>query len=187
MSSPAANFRPMMKNAFHFRKSTLGTLSLILLLITGMFSLLFWGTVAIGDKPWRETVRLFYEYNGSLGATMIAILALGIAAETLTQKMLSDDRDAFYARVQWAIDLTLDDNPARQTAGWYFLQPLAESGLRMSEDEHFANAVAGYNERYNPEATRHSRLNLRPADEDNKRSNELSEAEYTEPQKGDAQ
>lgn len=128
---------------------------LVLLLSIGLFFLIaimiiFWLMIAVGDMPWREAAFQLSNYRGSLFGTFIAAFAVGGTLLTFAQKRDSDDRAAYYERVQWAIDHTLATDPAEQAVGWYFLGAMVESRLADVEDEHFKKSVIDYNRKFNP-------------------------------------
>ncbi|MGO2426766.1 MAG: hypothetical protein ACTH7R_10520, partial [Corynebacterium flavescens] len=104
-------------------------LAILVALLFVVLGLVLGALVVIADKDWPDAAQLLYNYKGSLAAVGLGTLALGLAAKTLTQKTISDERNAYYDRVQWAIEMTLDENPVKQSAGWHFLEPMLNSGL----------------------------------------------------------
>ncbi|KAA8744827.1 hypothetical protein CJ203_02325 [Corynebacterium tuscaniense] len=125
-------------------------IAFLLLLFTILLLLIHWALVGIWGKPWKESLAVIFSYRGAIPAAAAAIVTLGIATKSLTQKSNSDDRSAYYERVRWAIEMTLAEDPAQQNAGWHFLTPMLESGLKSSEDIGFALAILEYDKKFNP-------------------------------------
>ncbi|PFG27947.1 Uncharacterised protein [Corynebacterium renale] len=93
---------------------------------------------------WAATTHTWLDYQGSLPTSLTGLLALILALSTLNQRTRSDDRAAYYDRAQWAINLTLEEDPAKRSAGWAFLEAIADSDWKDSDDEAFAQAVLNY-------------------------------------------
>lgn len=68
-----------------------------------------------------------------------------VALLTVEQKRQSDNRNAFYQRVQWCIELTLkQEHPEANETGWYLLPSLVGSALNKDEDKRFGQAIVRY-------------------------------------------
>ncbi|WP_252931237.1 hypothetical protein [Corynebacterium lipophilum] len=122
----------------------------LLVAFVSFLAMVHWGLVIFWEKPWQESLATIFSYRGAIPAAAAAVLTLGIATKSLSQKSNADDRSAYYERVQWAIDMTLAENPAQQNAGWHFLTPMLESGLKSSEDIGFTRAILEYDNKFNP-------------------------------------
>lgn len=122
----------------------------LLVAFVSFLAMVHWGLVVFWEKPWQESLAAIFAYRGAIPAAAAAVLTLGIATKSLSQKSNADDRSAYYERVQWAIDMTLAENPAQQNAGWHFLTPMLESGLKSSEDIGFTRAILEYDKNFNP-------------------------------------
>lgn len=97
---------------------------------------------------WSATTHAWLDYRGSLPTAATGLLALILALSTLSQRTRSDDRAAYYERAQWAINLTLEEDPAKRSAGWMFLEAIAESGWKESDDKSFVESIARYSLEY---------------------------------------
>lgn len=66
---------------------------------------------------------------GPIATGSAAVVALIVGLATLWQRNRTDKRDQWWKRAQWALDLTLDEDPIRQAVGLRALQYLANSKL----------------------------------------------------------
>ncbi len=58
---------------------------------------------------------------------IVAIVALVVGLATVWQKWYTDQRDAWWKRAQWALDLTLGDDEFGQIVGWAAIEQLTVS------------------------------------------------------------
>ena len=70
-------------------------------------------------------------------AVVLGLVVQGLlAVRTLQQRRLSDDREARWKRIQWAVDHTLSGDPAAQEVGAAALYRLAdEHGLEARDGD----------------------------------------------------
>ncbi|SQG63330.1 Uncharacterised protein [Corynebacterium renale] len=97
---------------------------------------------------WAATTHTWLDYQGSLPTSLTGLLALILALSTLNQRTRSDDRAAYYDRAQWAINLTLEEDPAKRSAGWAFLEAITESGWKYADDKAFVESITRYSLEY---------------------------------------
>lgn len=71
---------------------------------------------------------------GPAATAVAAIIAFAIGLATIVQRGRSDRRDQWWKRAQWALDLTLDEDPNRRAVGFAALEVLAESELARKEE-----------------------------------------------------
>jgi hypothetical protein len=77
----------------------------------------------------------------------IAAIAAGIAIATIIQKRTADNRNAWWQRLQWAIDRATDADPDKRLAQMVSLDVLdviAESSLKTKEDIDLARAIQDF-------------------------------------------
>ena len=85
------------------------------------------------DEPWYVVVAAL----GPLVAAIGAIGALIVGILTVRQRTGSDARAQWWARVQWAVDLTFESDEAKRSIGFDALALLASSPLAGPDDDAF--------------------------------------------------
>ncbi|MBO3086064.1 hypothetical protein [Cellulomonas fengjieae] len=85
------------------------------------------------DEPWYIVVATL----GPLAAALGAIGALTVGILTVRQRSAADARAQWWARVQWAVDLTFQSDEARRSVGFDALALLASSPLAGPDDDAF--------------------------------------------------
>jgi hypothetical protein len=85
------------------------------------------------DEPWYVVVATL----GPLVAAIGAIGALIVGILTVRQRTGADARAQWWARVQWAVDLTLETDDTRRSVGFDALALLASSPLAGPDDDAF--------------------------------------------------
>ena len=78
---------------------------------------------------------------GPVATGIAATVALVVGIATIIQRARADGRSEWWRRTQWALDLTLHDDPARQEVGLRALQHLAESNLAGREEARMLEAA----------------------------------------------
>jgi len=71
---------------------------------------------------------------GPVATGAAALVALIVGIGTLIQRGRADRREAWWKRAQWALDLAMDPDPARQAVGLRALQYLAVSKLAGADE-----------------------------------------------------
>ena len=85
------------------------------------------------DEPWYVVVATL----GPLVAALGAIGALIVGILTVRQRTGADARAQWWARVQWAVNLTLEPDEKRRSIGFDALALLASSPLSSPDDDAF--------------------------------------------------
>lgn len=62
--------------------------------------------------------------NQATATIIAAVLVLAGAAVTVWQKHRADERNTWWSRVEWAVDLSLETDPARRTLGFDSLRAI---------------------------------------------------------------
>lgn len=87
----------------------------------------------MGDFTWDTTLRLIQ--------VIVAIFALVLAFRTLRQKRESDDRQAWWSRLEWALDKISSEDNLEQAMGNTLLEPIIKSIKKRKGDEYIAAEV----------------------------------------------
>ena len=78
---------------------------------------------------------------GPVATGVVALVSLVVGVVTIVQRGRADRRDHWWQRAQWALDLSLDDDPARAAVGAAVLVHLAGSDLAGREEARLLAAV----------------------------------------------
>ncbi|WP_315094328.1 hypothetical protein [uncultured Cellulomonas sp.] len=93
---------------------------------------------ATTDEAWYEVVATL----GPLAAALGAIGALIVGILTVRQRTAADARSQWWARVQWAVDLSFSPDEGRRTVGFDALALLASSPLATPDDDAFLSGLS---------------------------------------------
>ena len=88
-------------------------------------------------QPWYDaaaTIATIVAAIGAIGAIIVGIF-------TIRERAQADARAQWWARVQWAVDLSFDEERARRTVGFEALALLARSPLAGSGDLDFLRGL----------------------------------------------
>src|SRR4051794_38520173 len=99
--------------------------------------------VAVGALP-TATSDPWYEVASTIATLIAALGAIGaivVGIFTIRQRAESDARAQWWSRVQWAVDLTFEEERARRTVGFEALVLLAHSPLARSGDLEFLRGL----------------------------------------------
>ncbi|NUU19200.1 hypothetical protein HP550_18280 [Cellulomonas humilata] len=88
---------------------------------------------AVPDEPWYVVVATL----GPLVAAFGAIGALIVGILTVRQRTGADSRAQWWARVQWAVDLSFSPDESKRAVGFDALALLASSPLAGPDDDAF--------------------------------------------------
>ncbi|GAB6952812.1 MAG: hypothetical protein E6689_05070 [Corynebacterium striatum] len=108
--------------------------------VTAALFLIRWLTGA----EWKDAILKLVNYRGAIPNAIVAVVGLVIAWRSFKQKQSSDRRDAYYNRIEWAMNLTLDSDERKRRAGWQLLPTLVTMSDRSDEDETFVQAISVY-------------------------------------------
>ncbi len=89
------------------------------------------------SQPWYEVVTSVATLVAALGA--IGAIVVGIF--TIRQRAESDARAQWWSRVQWAVDLSFEEERSRRTVGFEALALLAQSPLARAGDVEFLRGL----------------------------------------------
>ena len=89
------------------------------------------------SQPWYEVVTSVATAVAAIGA--IGAIVVGIF--TIRQRSESDARAQWWSRVQWAVDLSFEEERPRRTVGFEALALLARSPLARSGDVDFLRGL----------------------------------------------
>lgn len=81
---------------------------------------------------------------------VVGLVAACVAVDTLRQKQNADNRSALLARIQWAMELTTDDDSNVRDLGWRLLAGLVESPELSTEDAVLVENMRKYMRAVNP-------------------------------------
>lgn len=115
-------------------------LVIVIIGVAAAFLLTWWLT---GDE-WKDVILKLVNYRGAIPNAIVAVVGLVIAWRSFKQKQSSDRRDAYYNRIEWAMNLTLDSDERKRRAGWQLLPTLVTMSDRSDEDETFVQAISEY-------------------------------------------
>lgn len=87
---------------------------------------------AFGDWIWASVQQL--STVAPLGTLLAVIVGYVSYRGTVRQKARSDDRNAWWSRVQWAMDAALSDDEQRRSTGLAALEQMQDSRLADSQD-----------------------------------------------------
>lgn len=85
---------------------------------------------------------LFFTRFQAVGPTVAALIVLGGAVLTIAQKNRTDRRSLWWARVQWAADKAVDDDPGKRVIGAAALAALATRRVKDRADRELLGAIA---------------------------------------------
>jgi hypothetical protein len=91
----------------------------------------------VTSQPWYDTVATIATIVAALGA--IGAIIVGIF--TIRQRADADARSQWWSRVQWAVDLTFEEDRSRRTVGFEALALLARSRLARRGDAEFLRGL----------------------------------------------
>lgn len=89
------------------------------------------------SQPWYETAATIATLVAALGA--VGAIVVGIF--TIRQRADADARSQWWSRVQWAVDLSFEDDRSRRTVGFEALALLARSPLARQGDVDFLRGL----------------------------------------------
>jgi hypothetical protein len=89
------------------------------------------------SQPWYEVATTIATLIAALGA--IGAIIVGIF--TIRQRADSDARAQWWSRVQWAVDLSFEEERSRRTVGFEALALLAASPLARAGDVEFLRGL----------------------------------------------
>ncbi len=95
---------------------------------------------AVGDWIWAALQEL--SGIAPLGTLLAVIVAYFSYRGTVRQKTLADNRNAWWSRVQWAIDAALSDNEQRRATGMAAIEQMQDSELATVSDQALLAAMA---------------------------------------------
>ncbi|WP_426593677.1 hypothetical protein ACPPVS_18340 [Cellulomonas sp. McL0617] len=91
----------------------------------------------VAAQPWYDgaaTIATIVAALGAIGAIIVGIF-------TIRERAQADARAQWWARVQWAVDLSFEEERARRTVGFEALALLARSPLAGSGDLDFLRGL----------------------------------------------
>ena len=115
-------------------------LVIVIIGVAAAFLLTWWLT----GGEWKDVILKLVNYRGAIPNAIVAVVGLVIAWRSFKQKQSSDRRDAYYNRIEWAMNLTLDSDERKRRAGWQLLPTLVTMSDRSDEDETFVQAISVY-------------------------------------------
>ena len=95
------------------------------------------GALPAASQPWYEvasTIATLVAAIGAIGAIIVGIF-------TIRQRADADARSQWWSRVQWAVDLSFDEERSRRTVGFEALALLARSSLARAGDLEFLRGL----------------------------------------------
>lgn len=95
---------------------------------------------AVGDWIWASLQNL--SSIAPLGTLLAVVVAYFSYRGTIRQKTLADNRNAWWNRVQWAIDAALSDDEQRRATGMAAIEQMQDSELATIPDQAFLAAMA---------------------------------------------
>lgn len=95
---------------------------------------------AAGDWIWASLQQL--SEIAPLGTLFAVVVAYFSYRGTIRQKTLADNRNAWWNRVQWAIDATLSDDEQRRATGMAAIEQMQDSELATVADQQLLAAMA---------------------------------------------
>ena len=102
---------------------------------------------SLGDWIWQTLLDL--ALLAPLGTLMAVVIAYTAYVQrstadrlTIQQKTEADNRNAWWSRVQWAIDACLSDDRQRRTTGLVAIEQMQASSLATSGDQKLLEAIA---------------------------------------------
>jgi hypothetical protein len=95
---------------------------------------------AIGDWIWASLQHL--SGLAPLGALLAVVVAYYSYRGTLRQRTLADNRNAWWSRVQWAIDAAISDVEQRRATGLAAIEEMQDSELATMADQALLAAMA---------------------------------------------
>lgn len=95
---------------------------------------------AVGDWIWASLQNL--SSVAPLGALLAVVVAYFSYRGTIRQKTLADNRNAWWSRVQWAIDAALSNDEQRRATGMVAIEEMQDSELATVTDQALLAAMA---------------------------------------------
>jgi hypothetical protein len=95
---------------------------------------------AVGDWIWVFLQNL--SSIAPLGTLLAVLVAYFSYRGTIRQKTLADNRNAWWSRVQWAIDAALSDDEQRRATGMAAIEEMQDSELATVADQALLAAMA---------------------------------------------
>lgn len=95
---------------------------------------------AVGDWIWLSLKNL--SSVAPLGTLLAVVVAYFSYRGTIRQKTLADNRNAWWNRVQWAIDAALSDDEQRRATGMAAIEEMQDSELATAADQALLAAMA---------------------------------------------
>jgi hypothetical protein len=95
---------------------------------------------AVGDWIWLSLKNL--SSVAPLGTLLAVVVAYFSYRGTIQQKTLADNRNAWWNRVQWAIDAALSDDEQRRATGMAAIEEMQDSELATAADQALLAAMA---------------------------------------------
>jgi hypothetical protein len=95
---------------------------------------------AVGDWIWMSLQNL--STVAPLGTLLAVLVAYFSYRGTIRQKTLADNRNAWWSRVQWAIDAALSDDEQRRATGMAAIEQMQDSELATDADQSLLAAMA---------------------------------------------
>lgn len=93
-----------------------------------------------GDWIWASLQQL--SGVAPLGTLLAVLVAYFSYRGTIQQKSLADNRNAWWNRVQWAIDAALSDDEQRRATGMAAIEQMQDSELATVADQALLAAMA---------------------------------------------
>lgn len=95
---------------------------------------------ALGDWIWASLQQL--SGVAPLGTLLAVVVAYFSYRGTIRQKTLAENRNAWWNRVQWAIDAALSDDEQRRATGMAAIEQMQNSELATVADQELLAAMA---------------------------------------------
>jgi hypothetical protein len=95
---------------------------------------------AVGDWIWMSLQNL--STVAPLGTLLAVLVAYFSYRGTIEQKTEADNRNAWWSRVQWAIDAALSDDEQRRATGMAAIEQMQDSELATEADQSLLAAMA---------------------------------------------
>lgn len=78
---------------------------------------------------------------GPIATGLAATVALVVGVATVRQRDRADQREQWWRRAQWALDLTLSDSPTRARRGFALMSYLSETSLAGGDERAMMQAL----------------------------------------------